>query len=74
MFMPSVSYSMVSEKVGYLRIACFQDTTLQELDLARVVDVVERDSGDLSQGRPAACRRKGPRQEIVGQALDDGAQ
>jgi len=36
LFMPSVSYSMLSEKVGYLRIACFQDTTLQELDLALI--------------------------------------
>ncbi len=34
--MPSVHYSMVGDKVGYLRIACFQDTTLQELDLALI--------------------------------------
>jgi len=34
LFIPSVSYRMRNEVVGYLNIACFQDTTLQEVDEA----------------------------------------
>src|SRR5262249_13903220 len=32
LFMPSVSFQMQTETIGYVHIACFQDTTLQELD------------------------------------------
>jgi carboxyl-terminal processing protease len=32
MFMPSVAFHMKNERVGYIRVACFQDTTLQEID------------------------------------------
>jgi carboxyl-terminal processing protease len=34
MFMPSVVYQMKDQQIGYLHIACFQDTTLQEVDEA----------------------------------------
>jgi carboxyl-terminal processing protease len=33
-FMPSVAHHMLSETIGYVHIACFQETTLQELDVA----------------------------------------
>jgi carboxyl-terminal processing protease len=36
LFMPSIVYHMKNERVGYLHIACFQDTTVQELDDALV--------------------------------------
>ncbi len=31
-FIPSVSHQMKSDQLGYLHIACFQDTTVQEVD------------------------------------------
>ncbi|MCI0741702.1 MAG: S41 family peptidase [Gemmataceae bacterium] len=31
-FLPSITYQMKPEGVGYIHIACFQDTTVQELD------------------------------------------
>jgi carboxyl-terminal processing protease len=32
MFVPSVSYHMKNDRVGYLHVACFQDTTVQEIE------------------------------------------
>lgn len=37
MFMPSVTYHLKNERVGYLHIACFQDTTVQEIEDALAV-------------------------------------
>jgi carboxyl-terminal processing protease len=31
-FTPSISYRMINERVAYLHIACFQDSTVQEID------------------------------------------
>lgn len=32
MFTPSVSYRMQSDRIGYMHIACFQESTVQEVD------------------------------------------
>jgi carboxyl-terminal processing protease len=80
-FVPSVSYHMKAANVGYVQIACFQDSTIKELDTAlqslgkaemkALILDLRGNSGGLVESAIEAARRFLPSGVIVSTKNED---